>query len=140
MQQPEPAAPQLGTKTAGAPLVPVGSDGIEADPRLMWNESLLLLALSILLFSTLDAIFTLALIETGYVEEWNPILAALIERDPQLFAGAKAVVTHGGVFVLVAFVHRRLFGRIPVRRILEVVFGIYLLVIIYHLVLTYLVT
>lgn len=106
----------------------------------MRNETLLFLALSILLFSTLDAIFTLALIETGYVEEWNPILALLIERDPQLFASAKAIVTHGGVFILVAFVHRRLFGRIPVRRILEVVFGVYVLVMVYHLVLTFLVT
>jgi hypothetical protein len=40
----------------------------------------------------------------------------------------------------VALVHRRLFGRIPVRKLLELVFGVYVLIMIYHLVLTYLVT
>lgn len=106
----------------------------------LWNESLLLLVMAILLFSTLDAIFTLALIETGYVREWNPFMAALIERDVQLFATVKSVLTHGGVFVLVAFVHRSLLGRIPVKRILELVFIGYLLIILYHLVLTLIVT
>lgn len=110
------------------------------DPALLRNESLLLLALAILLFSTLDAIFTVMLIETGYVREWNPMLARLMQRDVMLFAGAKGMMTHSGVFILVAFVHRRLFGRIPVRRILELVFGAYLLIMIYHLVLTFLVT
>ncbi len=113
----------------------VGGD----DPALLRNESLLLLALAILLFSTLDAIFTLMLIETGHVREWNPLLARLLQRDVMLFAGAKGMMTHSGVFILVAFVHRRLFGRIPVRRILELVFGAYLLIMIYHLVLTFLV-
>lgn len=110
------------------------------DPALLRNESLLLLALAILLFSTLDAIFTVMLIETGYVREWNPLLARLMQQDVMLFAGAKGMMTHSGVFILVAFVHRRLFGRIPVRRILELVFGAYLLIMIYHLVLTFLVT
>lgn len=110
------------------------------DPALLRNESLLLLALAILLFSTLDAIFTVMLIETGYVREWNPLLARLMQRDVMLFAAAKGMMTHSGVFILVAFVHRRLFGRIPVRRILELVFGAYVLIMIYHLVLTFLVT
>jgi hypothetical protein len=104
------------------------------------NETVFLLALSILLFSTLDGIFTVLLIETGHVYEWNPVMAVLLDRDLRLFAAVKSIMTNGGVFLLVAFLHRRILGRIPVRRILELVFGAYLLIIVYHLLLTFAVT
>lgn len=123
---------EVTEKTEGVPGITAGAP--------VRNEALLMLVMAILLFSTLDAIFTLALMETGYVREWNPLMAALIARDVQLFATVKSVITHGGVFLLVAFVHRSLFNRIPVKRILEVVFGAYLLIILYHLVLTFIVT
>lgn len=101
--------------------------------RTRGDDALFLLALSILLFSTMDAIFTLLLLETGMVREWNPFLARLIDTDIQLFANVKSLVTHGGVFLLVLLVDRRLFTRIPVRRILEGIFVAYCLVILYHL-------
>lgn len=104
------------------------------------NETVFLLALSILLFSTLDGIFTVLLIETGHVYEWNPVMAVLLDRDLRLFAAVKSIMTNGGVFLLVAFLHRRILGRIPVRHILELVFGAYLLIMIYHLTLTFAVT
>ncbi|MEX0842989.1 MAG: DUF5658 family protein [Gemmatimonadota bacterium] len=104
------------------------------------NETVFLLALAILLFSTLDGIFTVLLIETGHVYEWNPVMAVLLDRDLRLFAAAKSIMTNGGVFLLVAFLHRRVLGRIPVRHILELVFGAYLLIMIYHLTLTFTVT
>ncbi len=97
------------------------------------DEALLLLVVTILLFSTLDGIFTLLLIETGQVHEWNPVLAPLIDRDVQLFANVKSALTTGGVFVLVMFVDRSLFRRIPVRRVIELIFVAYTLLMVYHL-------
>jgi len=101
--------------------------------RTRGDDALFLLALSILLFSTMDAIFTLLLVETGMVREWNPLLAPLVDADPQLFANVKSLVTHVGVFLLVLLVDRRLFKRIAVRRILEGIFLAYCFVILYHL-------
>jgi hypothetical protein len=97
------------------------------------DEALFLLVLSILLLSTLDAIFTLVLLETGQVHEWNPFLAPLIETDVQRFANVKSALTTGGVFLLVVFVDRSLLGRVPVRKVLEAIFVAYCLVIAYHL-------
>ena len=62
-----------------------------------WDAHLLLTALAILLLSTLDAIFTLLLIEAGVVTEGNPFMAILIEADIHLFAQTKTALTAGGV-------------------------------------------
>jgi len=97
------------------------------------DEALFLLVLAILLFSTLDGIFTLLLLETGRVYEWNPLLAPLIKSDVQLFANVKSAVTKAGIFVLVIFVDRSLFQRIPVRSILEMIFVVYCFLMLYHL-------
>ncbi len=97
------------------------------------DEALFLLVVAILLFSTLDGIFTLLLIETGQVYEWNPVLAPLISHDVQLFANVKSALTKAGIFVLVVFVDRSLFRHIPVRSILELIFVIYCFLILYHL-------
>jgi hypothetical protein len=97
------------------------------------DEALFLLVVAILLFSTLDGIFTLLLLETGRVYEWNPVLAPLIKADVQLFANFKSAVTKAGIFVLVIFVDRSLFQRIPVRSILEMIFVVYCFLILYHL-------
>ncbi len=108
-----------------------GLVGLLTRPR--FDEALFLLALAILLFSALDAIFTLLLLESGLAREWNPFLAPLIEADLQLFANVKSALTHAGVFVLVLFVDRSLFRVLPVRRILEAIFVAYGLLILYHL-------
>lgn len=97
------------------------------------NARLLLLILAILLFSTLDAIFTLLLLDTGSVEEWNTIMAGLIERDVRLFAGVKTTLTGAGVVLLAALVDRSVFRLVRVERIIEGVFVIYLALLIYHL-------
>ncbi len=106
---------------------------VRALTRPRFDEALFLLALSILLFSALDAIFTLVLLDTGLVREWNPFLAPLIETDLQLFANVKSALTHFGVFLLVLLVDREVFQVLPVRRILEALFVAYGLLILYHL-------
>lgn len=102
------------------------------NPLTQRDESLLLLVMTILLFSTLDGIFTLLLIETGEIREWNLFLAPLIDADIQIFANLKSALTAGGLFVLVVFVDRSLFHRIPVRLVIELIFVAYALVMIYH--------
>jgi len=108
---------------------------VEGRDEVRRDGALLLLVLAILLLSTLDGIFTLVLMDTGLVREWNPLLAFLIEQDVQLFANVKSALTKAGVFVLVVFVDRTIFRSIPVRSILHAIFVVYCLVITYHLIL-----
>lgn len=96
--------------------------------RVVW------LVIGILVASTLDAISTLFLIQTGKIVEWNPFMAALIERDEQLFAGVKTALTGGGVFVLASLADRTVFNHtLEVQRILRWVFLAYVLLLAYHL-------
>jgi len=112
----------------GGPLT--GETHVSATRR---GPRLFFLVVAILLLSALDAIFTLILIDTGHVREWNPFLAVLLEQDVQLFANVKTALTSAGVFVLAAFVDRSLFHRIRVRRILEFILVGYCLLVVYHL-------
>lgn len=120
------------------PIPIAGTDGGDRDARL------LLTALAILLLSTLDAIFTLLLMDAGVVTEANPFMAALIEADLDLFARTKTVMTAAGVVALVALVNRPLFptitqrlfpgrNRFRVRNLLEWILLGYLVLIGYHL-------
>lgn len=108
-----------------------------------WDAHLLLTALAILLLSTLDAIFTLLLIEAGVITEGNPFMAALVDSDVHLFARTKTALTAGGVVILVALVNRPLFpgissrlfpgrGHFRVRNLLEWILLGYILLLGYH--------
>lgn len=117
-----------------------GSEEAEGTGR---DAHLLLTALAILLLSTLDAIFTLLLMDAGVVTEANPFMALLIEADLNLFARTKTVLTAAGVVVLVALVNRPLFpevtrrlfpgrGQFRVRNLLEWILLGYLILVGYH--------
>lgn len=97
------------------------------------DARLLAVALGIMTLSFADAALTLTLMGTGQVTEWNPFLAALIERDLQLFANVKMGFTGGGVLLLAGIHHARLRYGILVRRILEAVCLGYVVVTLYHL-------
>lgn len=60
----------------------------------------------IFLLSTLDAIFTLVLVESG-ARELNPIMAYYLNRSPLIFFGIKYLLTGGSVLLIV--VHRNAF-------------------------------
>lgn len=143
---PEPGPPGLSRRlwNPDRTQVPVGPglrQGIELGRRYnvreRYDARMLTLVLGILLLSVLDAIFTLLLIDTGMVEEWNPVLAPLVENDPLLFAHAKMAVTGGGLIVLAMLANWRLFGRIQVYSALYWIFSIYVLLLAYHLVLAF---
>jgi hypothetical protein len=103
------------------------------------DARLLLVILAILLFSTLDAIFTVLLIETGHVTEGNPLMAVLIERDVRLFARTKTFVTAGGLLLLVVLLERYMVARPRMAQLLDYLLLAYLALIGYHFSLTLLV-
>jgi hypothetical protein len=78
------------------------------------------------------------------VTEWNPIMAALIDRDVHLFAQAKTDLTGAGVFVLASLVDRPLFPRIQqrvrVRDVLNWLLLAYIILVGYHFALVLIVT
>lgn|GEM_PF-1785532 len=97
------------------------------------EPSVVLMVVGIVVMSGLDAIFTLTLMGTGQVHEWNPVMAMLIERDVQLFAALKTLVTTGGVVALAMFVDHSVFQAFRVRRVLEFFFVAYSILMVYHL-------
>jgi hypothetical protein len=107
------------------------------------DAHLLLTSLAIVLLSTLDAIFTILLLDAGTVTEANPFMASLLDADVNLFARAKTMLTAGGVLVLVALVDRPLFpwlfrrahrlrGRLRVRHLLDWILLGYIMLTGYH--------
>jgi hypothetical protein len=107
------------------------------------DAHLLLTSLAIVLLSTLDAIFTILLLDAGTVTEANPFMASLLEADVNLFARAKTALTAGGVLVLVALVDRPLFpwlfrradrlrGGLRVRHLLDWILLGYIMLTGYH--------
>ena len=90
------------------------------------------MVLGITAMSALDAIFTLTLISTGLVHEWNPVMDALIQNDVQMFAWLKTGLTSGGALVLASVAKQKLFGSTTGRRLLELVTLIYTALMLYH--------
>lgn len=95
------------------------------------DPPLLYLILGILLFSTTDAILTLALLTLG-AEEANFFMAVLIERDISLFAGIKMSLTCFGTVVLAALGPLRIFRLFKASFFLYFVFVCYAALILYQ--------
>jgi len=86
-----------------------------------WHDSgLLYLALSIVLMSCMDALFTLNLLAVGG-EEINLFMKAMIEADINKFLVTKISLTSCGVIILVAASRYRLLGLVTVRRVLQLI-------------------
>ena len=84
----------------------------------------LAIAMLIVVFSCIDALLTLLLLERGAYEA-NPMMAPLVERSAFAFALVKIGLTAGGVVLLTQLARLRAFGRIPVGVLLYVVLAIY---------------
>jgi len=91
-----------------------------------------MVSLAIVLMSCLDAFFTLQLLSMG-ANEVNYFMKTLIESDISAFLTTKLLITCSGVVFLTMMSRYRLAGRLPVRRILEVLCGIYACLIIWEL-------
>jgi hypothetical protein len=98
-----------------------------------WHESrLLYLALGIVLMSCADALFTLNLLAAGG-HELNAFMRALLMSDVEHFLWAKISITGLSVIPLVVAARRRILGRWPVVRLLQVFCAGYAALIIYEL-------
>ncbi|MEO7775237.1 MAG: DUF5658 family protein [Steroidobacteraceae bacterium] len=91
----------------------------------------LFVASAILLFSALDAVLTLTLLQFGATEA-NPVMALLIGGNDLRFALCKLGMTAGGVVTLTLIARLKAFGRLPVSLILYAVLGLYSVLILYE--------
>lgn len=91
--------------------------------------------LAILALSGLDAAFTLILLQHDVVQEWNPLMRVLIEKDVQLFANVKTALTASALILLVPCHASRVLGRIRVRSIIDAMAVMYGVLVLYEIVL-----
>lgn len=87
-------------------------------------------AVTVLLLSCADSLFTLLLLQRG-AEEVNPVMRALIEADDTLFVGVKLALTAACLVFLVAHRNFRLF-RVQGHTILYASLGAYLILVNYQ--------
>jgi len=97
-----------------------------------YDPGLIMVSLSIVLMSCLDAFFTLELLSMG-ANEVNYFMKVLIESDVSSFLTTKLLITCSGVVFLTAMARFRIAGILPVRRILEVLCGVYACLIVWEL-------
>jgi hypothetical protein len=90
-------------------------------------------AITIFVFSALDAALTLTMIGAGFAHEVNPFMRQLIETDPQVFVNVKLLATGLAVAFMVAFSKRVVFGRFQVERIMSWLVCIYSMLICYEI-------
>jgi hypothetical protein len=96
------------------------------------DQGLFMVAMAIVLMSCIDAFFTLQLLNLG-AQELNYFMQVLLASDTSTFLLIKFSMTALGVVCLVAFARFRLGGIVRVRRVLEVLCGIYACLIIWEL-------
>jgi hypothetical protein len=97
-----------------------------------YDPGLIMVSLSIVLMSCLDAFFTLELLSMG-ANEINYFMKVLIDSDTSSFLTAKLLITCGGVVFLTAMARFRIAGVVRVRRILEALCGVYACLIVWEL-------
>jgi len=111
--------------------------GIYVDVHETW---LLVLCLFIISLSTLDAFFTLNLLQNGS-KELNPFMDYLIRQDHQLFISVKYFISAVSLITLVMLKNFKLFGYISGYHILFGYAAAYSILVSYELVmLTFLIT
>lgn len=99
-----------------------------------WHHPwLFFLATGIMLMSSMDAFFTLRLIEFGALEI-NPVMALMMDSSTAVFASGKMLLTAIGVLLLVFVANTRLFNRIRVGAVLTACFSFYASLICYEFV------
>lgn len=87
-----------------------------------------------MILSTLDAFFTLQLLNRGAIEV-NPAMALALEYGSGFFAGSKMLLTGTGILALVYMSRCRMFNRLRTGLILTTFFSMYACLVCYQLVL-----
>jgi hypothetical protein len=98
----------------------------------VYDMGLIMVSLAVVLMSCVDAFFTLNLLTLGAVE-LNVFMDVLISSDERTFLYVKLAATSAGVVFLTAMSRYRVFGVLPVRRLLEGLCAIYACLIIWEL-------
>ena len=97
-----------------------------------WHHPwLFFLATGTMILSSMDAFFTLQLIDRGAIE-LNPIMAILIGKGTLAFAASKMLLTGLGILVLVFLSRSRIFNLIRTGLVLTVFFTAYACLVCYE--------
>ena len=109
--------------------------GSEGEPLYTdWHHPwLFFLAIGTMLLSSLDAFFTLQLLELG-ATEINPVMAAVIGHSTSLFAVSKMLLTGIGILLLVFMSRARFMNRLRTGLILTTFFAFYACLVCYEFV------
>jgi hypothetical protein len=99
-----------------------------------YQPRLVLTGLALFLFSCLDALFTLTLLNRGAYEA-NVFMARLLQSGIGIFVTTKIVLTGLGVLFLLMHSHFRILGLTSGKRALQLLLGAYGLLLIYEVVL-----
>jgi len=100
-----------------------------------WHHPwLFFLAVGIMLLSTVDAFFTLRLIDLG-ATEINPVMAAMMGEGTLAFAVSKMLLTALSVLTLVFLAKAHVFNRIRTGIALTAAFSVYCCLVCYEFVL-----
>lgn len=103
--------------------------GDEQRVLLDWHEpGVLYLALAILLMSCADALFTLNLLAVGG-EELNGLMRFLLEQGTRWFLWVKIGSTALSIVVLVAAARWHVLGGVPVLRLIQGMFAVYVVLL-----------
>lgn len=97
-----------------------------------WHHPwLFFLSTGTMLLSSMDAFFTLRLIELGAVEV-NPIMAMVMGHSTAVFAVTKMLLTGFGILALVYMARSRVFNRVRTGIFLTVFFSFYCCLVCYE--------
>lgn len=97
-----------------------------------WHHPwLFFLATGTMLLSSMDAFFTLQLIDRGAIEI-NPIMAIMIGQGTLTFAASKMLLTGLGILVLVFLSQTRMFNLMRTGLVLTIFFSAYACLVCYE--------
>ena len=100
-----------------------------------WHHPwLFFLATGTMCLSSLDAFFTLQLLDRGAVEV-NPVMALAIDHGPLPFAASKMLLTALGILMLVFMSRSTVFNRVRTGLVLTFFFSVYACLVCYQFVL-----
>jgi hypothetical protein len=88
-------------------------------------------AILIVMFSSADALLTLALLEHGAYEA-NPMMRSLVSGPSLIFVLVKVGVTSGGVVLLTLLARMRVFGRLSAGVLLYLLLAGYAALLLYE--------